>query len=95
MKEISFNTGALIVGVFVWIVLAIGILLHSLFIIILSSLTLGLVSAVWIVMISAAISEHLKKRKYKDVKGADITYNYVSFIDPSIMKNNDKIKKGE
>lgn len=79
--KISFERGALLVGLFVWGVLAVGILARSAFLIVLSSLTLALVLSVWIIIVVVRTNEWLKKRKFRTAEGVTVMDNYVSFVD--------------
>ncbi|MFW9929072.1 MAG: hypothetical protein ACFFD1_06755 [Candidatus Thorarchaeota archaeon] len=86
MVKISFELGALITGALVWGVLGVGIVLQNGFLIVISTLTLGLVISVWIVIITANINEWLTKRKFHSTRGVNqIVNNYVSYIDENAL----------
>lgn len=88
MVKIPFEVGAFLVGGLVWVGLGVGILLHNGFIIVLSSLTLGLVISVWIIIVATNITEWNMKRKLSGKQGINqITNNYVSYVDLTSLEN--------
>ena len=87
MTKIQFEIGALLVGGIVWAGLGLGILLQNGFIIVISSLTLGLVISIWIVIIATNINAWNTKRKYGHVNGVNqIVNNYVSYVDLNALE---------